>query len=287
MVSHGTIDLRRFGILSASYVALAGIGFFAYTAFHAHAGVIAVIPLLFIAYYLRLRVAIITAAISGALFGFLDRDVIPGGGALQLPPIVDALMLAVVFCIVVFVAERLRASALQNALLRESLHHARTQAQRDALTGIPNRAYFLERLRASVNEKGPGDYVGILFADLDGFKAVNDTAGHITGDRVLVLVAERLRHAVRADDILARIGGDEFAILIDQLPNSSEAETLAEKLEAQFVNPFHVDGTQFRIGVTVGVSIAPPDGVDAESLLRVADARMYRRKEEKRSMLKR
>ena len=126
------------------------------------------------------------------------------------------------------------------------------------------------------------EYAGVLFADLDGFKDVNDRAGHIAGDRVLVLAAERLRHAIRTDDVLARIGGDEFAILIGRLHDRSEAETLASKIESQFSDPFRVEGQEFHLGVTIGVSIAPQDGLDPHVLLGIADERMYRLKQGKR-----
>jgi|GEM_PF-6032842 len=273
---------HRLVVLTVSYAALIAASIFAYASSHAHVGVISIIPLLVIAYYARLSVALVTAAFSGALLAFLDRDVFPGGGFFHMSAAVDAVILVLSLCVVVFVAERLRISSLQNAALREHLQAARTQAEHDSLTGIPNRAFFLQHLRASIRSMTANEYVGILFADLDGFKQVNDRAGHIAGDRVLVHAAERLRHTIRTNDVLARLGGDEFAILIAHLHDRSEADALTEKIEAQFSNPFSVENAEFKVGVTIGVSIAPQDGLDPNVLLRIADARMYDRKEAKR-----
>jgi diguanylate cyclase (GGDEF)-like protein len=268
--------------LTASYAALIATVIFAYLSSHAHVGIIAIIPLLFIAYYARLSVALVTAAFSGALLAFLDRDVFPGGAFVHISPAADALSFVLSLCVVVFVAERLRISSLQNTTLREHLQQALTQAERDSLTGVPNRAFFLQQLRACIRAMTANEHVGVLFADLDGFKAVNDRAGHIAGDRVLVHAAERLRHTIRTNDVLARLGGDEFVILIAHLHDRTEADALTEKIEAQFTDPFSVDNAEFRVGVTIGVSIAPQDGLDPNSLLRIADQRMYDRKEAKR-----
>jgi diguanylate cyclase (GGDEF)-like protein len=273
---------HRVPVLSISYATLIAITVFDYFALHVHVGVVAVIPLLFIAYYARLPIALTTAGISGALLALLDRDAIPGGAVMHMSPVMDAVSFAVSLCAVVIVAERLRMSTVQNAILREHLQLARAQAEHDSLTGIPNRAFFLQHLRACIRAMNAREYVGVLFADLDGFKEVNDRAGHVAGDRVLVLASERLRHSIRTNDILARIGGDEFGIVIAHLHDRTEADALSAKIEAQFNDPFSVDRDEFRVGVTLGVSIAPQDGLDPDALLSTADERMYRLKEAKR-----
>ncbi len=271
MVLHQTPGVtRRRAVLIVSYAALVAVAVVNWAAWHVHMGVIAAIPLLFIAYYARLSVALITAACAGIILAILDRDEVHRvADVLTIPAISEALMMSVALCAVVLVSERLQ--------------RAHMEAQRDSLTGVPNRAYFLDRLRACIRSMRRHEHIGVLFADLDGFKSVNDTAGHVIGDRVLVLAAERLRHAIRANDVLARIGGDEFAILIKHLPEQSEADALAQKIQAQFVNPFSVGEVEFKLGVTLGVSIAPQDGRDPDALLRTADARMYRRKQAKRT----
>jgi diguanylate cyclase (GGDEF)-like protein len=121
----------------------------------------------------------------------------------------------------------------------------------------------------------------VLFADLDGFKAINDSAGHAVGDTVLELAAERLEHALRSNDIIARIGGDEFAILID-VADRREAHEIIRHVERVMADPFRVGDRQFTLGVTLGASFYPDDGTDAKSLLRISDTRMYRGKAAKR-----
>jgi diguanylate cyclase (GGDEF)-like protein len=196
----------------------------------------------------------------------LDRDLLPAASRITLPPAMDAVILSGTLCATVLIAER--------------LHHARRQAEHDALTGIPNRGYFLRRLSERVaSDSRPA---AVLFADLDGFKAINDTAGHATGDVVLELAAQRLQRALRSKDVLARIGGDEFVILIDGLGNRNEAHEIVKHIESAIAHPFHVADRQFMLGVTVGVSFYPDDATNGEALLRVSDARMYRKKAAKR-----
>jgi diguanylate cyclase (GGDEF)-like protein len=283
MVLPGTgAQIGRRLVLCVSYAALIAIAIFAWATWHVNAGVMAIIPLIFIAYYGRTRIAILTAASFAALLALVDYGALPRGNLFKISPQADAIMLGSALCVVVFMVARLREGVLQNSALLANLERVRTQAERDSLTGVPNRSYFLQRLRACIRNMTAREHIGVLFADLDGFKAVNDHAGHIAGDSVLVLAAERLRRAIRADDVLARIGGDEFAILIDHLSDRSEADALCLKIESLFEHPFSVDHAEFNVGVTLGVSIAPQDGMDPHSLLETADARMYRRKEAKR-----
>lgn len=270
MVTDRTPGAQRRVILLVSYAALFAVAILDWKIRLVHMGVIAAVPLLFIAYYAPLRIALATAAAAGIVLAILDSEELRRGSSLMVASTAtDVLILSVSLCAVVLVAERLQ--------------RAHTEASLDSLTGISNRSYFLDRLRACIRRLHGREHVGVLFADLDGFKHVNDVAGHVVGDRVLVLAAERLRHAIRANDVLARIGGDEFAILIDHLPEQSEAAVLAQKIQAQFENPFSVGNEEFHIGVTLGVSFAPQDGRDPEELLRTADSRMYRNKEAKHS----
>jgi diguanylate cyclase (GGDEF)-like protein len=274
---------RRMGVLALSYVSLIAICALSWLAREFHVGAVAAIPLLFIAYYTRLPVALFTAFISGIVLTAVDYPIIPHGGKITISPVPDAIAFSITLCAVVVVAERLRRSTMQNVALSERLNEALTRADQDTLTGIGNRRFFLRRLRAAIHTMSGRDSVGVLFADLDGFKQVNDTSGHPIGDRVLSVAAERLRHAIRGNDTLARIGGDEFAILIERLPAHTESHSLIEKIEAEFTNPINVNETDFNVGITVGLAIAPDDGLDPQSLLRIADGRMYQKKEAKRS----
>ena len=158
--------------------------------------------------------------------------------------------------------------------LQERLAH---QAYHDGLTGLANRSLFHQHLTTVLTDQGTGK-VAVLFCDLDGFKAVNDSQGHDVGDLLLRLVAERLRRAVRAGDVVARFGGDEFAVLVqDALPRQAArevADRIAESLQA----PFGLGDREVRVGVSIGIAMAELDDNSAEVLLRNADLAMYRAK---------
>ena len=156
-------------------------------------------------------------------------------------------------------------------------------AFQDPLTGLPNRRLFLDRLEAALAERGAASLpVAVLYLDLDGFKPVNDSLGHVTGDRLLQMVAGRLLDSVRASDTVARLGGDEFAILLPHLQRPEEVGEIAHRLQASFVEPLLVEDRPVEIGVSVGAAWVPQDGVTAEMLLRAADAAMYRMKATRR-----
>jgi diguanylate cyclase (GGDEF)-like protein len=118
--------------------------------------------------------------------------------------------------------------------------------------------------------------------DLDGFKQVNDRAGHQAGDAVLVEAAKRLRHGLRQSDFIARMGGDEFVVLIEDVPSVSDAATAAEKAIALLAEPFVVGRVVFTLSASVGISVSPADGQRVEQLLKSADEAMYRAKRGKR-----
>ncbi|MDP5181177.1 sensor domain-containing diguanylate cyclase [Blastococcus sp. BMG 814] len=169
------------------------------------------------------------------------------------------------------------ATALQKARLLETVRH---QATHDALTGLPNRVLFLERLEASLAEAGPDGGLGVLFCDLDRFKDVNDSLGHAAGDELLRQVSARLRAAVRPGDTVGRLSGDEFAIVLPDLADADHARTLADRIAACFDEPFRLEGTPVRVGTSVGAAVLGADrGRDADALLREADAAMYREKQ--------
>ncbi|TPG59679.1 EAL domain-containing protein [Roseomonas nepalensis] len=148
-------------------------------------------------------------------------------------------------------------------------------AHHDALTGLPNRLLLRERLDAALARARRGEGFAVVCLDLDRFKEVNDSLGHPVGDSLLRAVTERLKAAVRGTDTLARLGGDEFAIVLADVDQPAEATSLARRLVEVVGQPFEVDGHQVVIGTSIGIAVAPGDGLDADVLLKAADMALY------------
>ena len=163
-----------------------------------------------------------------------------------------------------------------------ALNHARAveeavhEALHDSLTGLANRSLFLDRMRhALARAERDTEPVGVLFCDLDGFKTVNDSLGHRTGDRLLVMVAERLAECLRPGDTIARLGGDEFAVLLEELREPGDAARAAQRLLDALASPFELRDREFYVSASIGIAAGHGD---AETLLRDADLAMYRAK---------
>jgi diguanylate cyclase (GGDEF)-like protein len=153
------------------------------------------------------------------------------------------------------------------------------QAYHDALTGLPNRSYLLQRAEMAVEQASDtGTRVALMLLDLNGFKQVNDTAGHQAGDILLQQVAKRLLGAVRDSDVVSRLGGDEFALLLTRDPDDEVATNVAGRIVDRLREPFTIDGEEVRIGGSVGYSLYPEDAIDYDDLMRGADAAMYEAK---------
>lgn len=149
----------------------------------------------------------------------------------------------------------------------------------DPLTGLPNRRLFLNLLDQAINYATKNHQsFALMFIDLDRFKLVNDTLGHACGDKLLVAVAERLGQSVRRSDIVSRLSGDEFAILITCMDQVDQLEALAHKLIAAINQPFMIEAQSIEVRISVGISLFPADGVSAEDLLGQADGAMYQAK---------
>ncbi|MCA1718503.1 MAG: EAL domain-containing protein [Actinobacteria bacterium] len=160
--------------------------------------------------------------------------------------------------------------------LEERLRH---QALHDPLTNLPNRVLFTDRLeQALLRRSRRKRSVAILFVDLDNFKLVNDSLGHELGDRLLIVVAERLRDCVRPEDTVARLGGDEFTVLLESVSNQGEAIEVAERITQELGQPFMLVGREFFVGSSIGIALGTPGEVRPDELLRGADAAMYRAK---------
>lgn len=154
-------------------------------------------------------------------------------------------------------------------------------AHHDPLTNLPNRLLFLDRLNQAISQaqraKNP---VALLFLDLDRFKVINDTLGHIIGDQLLKEAGHRLSSIVRDGDTFARLGGDEFNIILTYMSHAQDAATVAQKLLDLLSQPFFVEGNELFITASIGITLFPTDGVEAQTLLKNADAAMYRAKEQ-------
>ncbi len=158
--------------------------------------------------------------------------------------------------------------------------HLQHMAHHDALTDLPNRSLFLDRLQQSLNRARWHDrLVAVMFMDLDRFKIINDTLGHNIGDQLLLQLSQRLNKTVRDGDTIARFGGDEFAILLDDIDSDSHISSLAQKMLDTLAVPFKINKQELFVTASIGVSIFPNDGDDSETLLRNADVAMYRAKD--------
>ena len=156
-------------------------------------------------------------------------------------------------------------------------------AYHDALTGLPNRRLFQDRLSVAVAQAHRNAQpLAVLFLDLDRFKPVNDSLGHSAGDRLIQDVAERLRTCLREGDTVARLGGDEFTLLLPGVSQVVDAARVAEKVLDTLRQPFHIEGRELFVTASIGISLYPDDGRDADALVRNADAAMYRAKEQGR-----
>ncbi len=167
----------------------------------------------------------------------------------------------------------------QTSMLRESEDRFRKQAQQDALTGLASRSFLHEQLQAAIHKASiQGERFGVLMIDLDHFKEVNDTLGHHAGDELLKTVADRIRRSVRKTDLVARMGGDEFVVLLSDIYDSLEAELIGAKVVANVSVPVDLTGRSMLISASVGVCTYPEGGRDPDALLQNVDAAMYNAK---------
>jgi diguanylate cyclase (GGDEF)-like protein len=165
--------------------------------------------------------------------------------------------------------------------LEESREHFRHAAFHDALTGLPNRSLFTDHLRVALRRAHQNEkyLFGVLFLDLDRFKNINDSLGHPCGDELLKLVARRLEMCIRQTDMVARFGGDEFAILLDAIQDASDAVRVAEKVQQAISAAFKLASHEAITTASIGVALSTPGYTEAEDIIRDADTAMYRAKD--------
>jgi diguanylate cyclase len=211
--------------------------------------------------------ALIVLSVSIATYGGISGSTLPGDVfALQISMI--SMVLAGLFVSAAMTEHRYSESRL-NML-----------ANHDPLTGLPNRSYFQDFLgHALARAQREKSQVSLLFIDLDRFKHINDSQGHQVGDQVLRVVVKRLNEMLRADDFVARLGGDEFAVILTHPPASRAASRVARKLNEALAESFKLGQRRYAIGASIGISVYPDDGLDANTLLRQADLAMYQAKQ--------
>ena len=180
------------------------------------------------------------------------------------------------------------AGIIERRRLEEQLEKVRTdldhQARHDILTGLPNRVLFHERLQQSlVRARRERGMMALMFVDLDRFKCVNDTFGHETGDILLTQVAKDIQSLLRESDTVARMGGDEFTVILPSIIHAEDATLVAEKIIARLQRPFRINGNTCEIGASVGIGLFPLHADDAPGLLIKADIAMYCVKERGRN----
>jgi diguanylate cyclase (GGDEF)-like protein/PAS domain S-box-containing protein len=170
-------------------------------------------------------------------------------------------------------------SVLDMSVVRDLYRQLEQQAVTDSLTGLLNRRGFYQTVEGMLlRNEHAGKYLVVLYLDLDGFKHVNDSLGHDAGDQVLVWVAEQLKECLRPYDVLARMGGDEFVVVIDGLDFPEHAAKVAEKLIERVSARRHIDGIEATLGASIGIAVYPDCGTNLDGLLRAADIAMYEAK---------
>src|SRR5581483_1645863 len=193
--------------------------------------------------------------------------------------VVAALMVAFTLLVIVVATLLNRSWRNRAASQRQWLDHQRKisrLARRDTLTGLPNRLHLQKLLpRLLARATRDGTRLALLNLDLDHFKHVNDSLGHGMGDRLLAAVARRLRTSVAANDIVVRMGGDEFVIVATQLPDAVVVDSIAERIRRALAVPLDLEGMTLSVAPSIGISVFPEDGVDAEQLLKHSDIALY------------
>ncbi len=165
-----------------------------------------------------------------------------------------------------------RTSELAEA--NQRLYHL---ANHDSLTGLPNRMLFYKQLETAIHQaRSSQEYLAVIFIDLDNFKTINDTFGHIWGDTLLKKAADRFKHRMEENDTLARLSGDEFSIIVGNLPSPNQSSNAAKYLLQALAKPFEIGDSRVTITASIGISVFPMDAENADELVRHADTAMYR-----------
>jgi diguanylate cyclase len=215
---------------------------------------------------------------------------VPGGSGMDsrwLAIVIASLtlgLLAVTTTLLIYDAHLESSMRRYNELLEQANARLQHAATHDALTGLPNRVLLADRLGQAIARAARHETrFAVLVVDLDRFKAINDSLGHIAGDELLQEVARRLSGLLRKADTLARLGGDEFVLLIHEVSSPQDAEAVARKVLNQVAQPLQLAGLEVHVSPSIGICLCPDDGVDSETLLQHADAAMYHAKKKGRN----
>lgn len=220
-------------------------------------------------------------ATASAITQWLDRPATESYGMIEIPLVLLSVAGArIIHATLCSISEQLRIATFDDMSPMEVQSNPPALAYRDPLTGIGNRSLLERKLDEALLDIGSGEVesVAVLFLDLDRFKAINDTLGHATGDELLRLVCGRLQSALRASDTLARMGGDEFAILLAAPSNHNAVSALATRIIDLIQRTYLIDGQIMNVGASIGIAVAPRDGLTRGDLLKSADLALYHSK---------
>ena len=198
----------------------------------------------------------------------------------------ESLLLGGIFAVglLIYSMRRLNEQKRESRRRLAAEQRVRELAYQDGLTGLSNRRQFDDALRVAIDSPpAPGAIHAVLLLDLNGFKKINDCFGHGTGDEVLIIVAQRLLSAMRGTDLVARFGGDEFAILSKHLIDAEAAASISRRVVQALDAPVSAGNTQHQIGAAIGIALFPTNAATIQELLRKADIALYRAKSEHRS----
>lgn len=190
---------------------------------------------------------------------------------------------AISLAFAIYSYRRVKDLSREMAARRKAEMEAQKLARHDALTGLPNRRFFVEKLHEVLLKTTDVSRSAVLMLDLDGFKSINDTYGHSVGDRALTQFAERTSAIMRSGSIVTRVGGDEFAVIVPDIGSLDDPTALARRIAVAAAEPSLLDNIPTRLGVCIGIAIAPQDGMEPEVLVQHADRALYRAKAEGRS----
>jgi diguanylate cyclase (GGDEF)-like protein len=242
-----------------------------------HLGPLAAVPLFLLAYRIGLWPTLPLAFAAAIALAVADYDPYLAHSA-PTDMAIDSAMLLVAFAAVAIAADRMRDRDQQVETLKRRVVREQHRAEHDPITRLPNRVHFEKLLDEAA--QGPGDHglIGIVVADIDDFKEINDRHGHRVGDRVLREVARRLASAVRSSDAVARIGGDEFGFVLRGVNSVDDVRRICAELRLALAMPVVIGSESLRVGLSIGYSAYPIDGENFRALVDIADRRMYEAK---------